>query len=133
MRCEACGSKVSVNYGNAYTTLCKNCSDTETGHNKLKKEKMLEDKINKGSIMQINKWVEVLGVASSIFGILVMVIGIAQSNFSSLLSGILIITFGVGTYAFGNIIPYIVSIETCIRTLKDELVEKNKSTKGEKE
>ncbi|KAB3530918.1 hypothetical protein F8154_13435 [Alkaliphilus pronyensis] len=83
--------------------------------------------------MNINKLVEVLGVASSIIGIYLMVVGIAESNFSNLLSGVLIVTFGVGTYAFGNIIPYIVSIETCIRTLKDELVEKNKVTKGEKE
>ena len=24
--CEKCGVKVFINYGNAYTTLCKNCS-----------------------------------------------------------------------------------------------------------
>ncbi|WP_279237196.1 hypothetical protein [Alkaliphilus pronyensis] len=40
MKCEVCGSKVSVNYGNAYTALCSNCSDTEAGHNELKKKRL---------------------------------------------------------------------------------------------
>ncbi|SET30362.1 hypothetical protein SAMN05660297_01996 [Natronincola peptidivorans] len=129
MKCEACDSKISVNYGNAYTVLCKNCSGKEVGLSELKKEKMVDDKIDKSSIMKVNKWVESLGILSSIIGILFMIVGLGQGNLSSLLSGVLIVTFGVAIYAFGNIIPYIVSIETNIRTLKDELVGRTKFPK----
>jgi len=37
--CEICKAKTSINYGNAYTVICKKCYETEAAENLMQERK----------------------------------------------------------------------------------------------
>lgn len=123
MKCEVCKRNISINYGNAYTIICKECIEKDAGHQALIKDKKypieMENGTNVDSIMKIYKLVQVLGMISCVVGVLCLIVGIALNNLFNFLIGIIIITLGAGTYALGSLIPYIVSIEKNISSMQN--------------
>ncbi|SCY56281.1 hypothetical protein [Alkaliphilus peptidifermentans] len=135
MKCDVCKSNISVNYGDAYTFLCKKCVDTEEGHDKSKKDRKNDNRIEgehgeykKGMIVNISQAVKAVGIISTIVGILFFywfirqyLVSYWEFNILNLLIGIATTTIGVVVYAFGYIIPYIISIDKNLKELKDDL------------
>jgi len=39
MKCDSCGNTTRINWGNAYTTLCEACSDSDTGKQLVEKKR----------------------------------------------------------------------------------------------
>lgn len=47
MKCESCGKTTGINWGDAYTTLCEVCSDSDAGRQFIEENKSIKSSVSK--------------------------------------------------------------------------------------
>lgn len=140
MNCEICGSKTLVNYGDAYTTLCSKCAESEEGKSlargkiaveisKTQSQTTVENDVDSyhfKALLGYGKFISGLGWVTVILGVIGIFAGLGSGKAGIVVASAAFfgVLAGIGLVASGQLISCFVAIEKNTRTTYELLKQK---------